>query len=84
MGCISKVSFVVLINSVASTFFKPSRALRQGCPLSPLLFLIDVEGLSRAILDARILGIITSIRIGTLVCLTHLLFVDDVLLFING
>jgi hypothetical protein len=41
LGCLSLVSFVVLINGSTSSFLKPSRALKQGCPLaSPLFFVI--------------------------------------------
>eukprot|EP00253_Pinus_taeda_P022407 PITA_22407 len=53
MRCISNVSFAVLINGSASPFFKSQRGLRQGCPLSPLLFLLVTEGLSRLIHKAR-------------------------------
>eukprot|EP00253_Pinus_taeda_P004657 PITA_04657 len=53
MGCISNVSFAVLINGAASPFIKSQRGLRQGCPLSPLLFLLVAEGLSRLIHKAR-------------------------------
>eukprot|EP00253_Pinus_taeda_P025385 PITA_25385 len=53
MGCISNVSFAVLLNGAASPFFSSQRGLRQGCPLSPLLFLLVAEGLSRLIHNAR-------------------------------
>lgn len=44
MGCVSSATFVVLINGAASPFFKVERGLCQGCPLSPLLFLLVAEG----------------------------------------
>ena len=46
MCCVTTVSFSVLINGAASPFFHAERGLRQGCPLSPLLFLLVAEGLS--------------------------------------
>jgi hypothetical protein len=49
MACITWVSFAVLINGVASPFFQSECGLRQGFPLSPLLFLLVAEGLSRAL-----------------------------------
>ena len=57
MSIMSSVSFALLINGVASTFFKSGRGLRQGCPLVPLLFLIVVEGLGRALLAAKEIGV---------------------------
>jgi hypothetical protein len=56
MSCISIVSFVVLINETVSHFFHSKRGLINGCPLSPLLFLLAVEELSRAIEDAKSKG----------------------------
>jgi len=49
MSFISTASFSVLLNGSTSHFFHAERGLRQGCPLSPLLFLIVMEGLSRLI-----------------------------------
>jgi hypothetical protein len=43
-----------------------------------------VEGLRRAIREAKRIGVITGVKIGRFCTLPHLLFVNDVLLFING
>lgn len=82
--CITNVSFSVLINWVASPFFHSERGLRQGCPLSSLLFLLIMEGLSYILKEEHQRGRLRGIRITDGCILMHLLFVDDVLLFLNG
>ena len=84
MSCITTVSFSVLINGVASPFFHVERGLRQGCPMSPLLLLLVAEGLSRSLREAKRLGSLKSIRISQQLHITHLLFVDDVLILCSG
>ena len=81
MGCITSVNFSLLINGSTSHFFTASRGIRQGCPLSPLLFILVIEGLSLLIDDARRHGLVKEIKISHQLSLTHLLFVDDVILF---
>jgi hypothetical protein len=58
--------------------------MRQGCLLSPFLFLLVVESLSRLLYSARLEGFIKGIMVEDHVKLMHLLFVDDVLLFGEG
>jgi hypothetical protein len=84
MGCVTTPTFLVLINGAASSFFKTSTGLRQGCPLSPYLFLLVAKGLSRAIQDGRRLRLLQGVLLGRGVSLTYLLFVDNVLLFCYG
>ena len=81
MGCLTSVNFALLVNGTPSSFFTTSRGIRQGCPLSPLLFILVIEGLSLLIKDAQKNGKITGIKISSQLSFTHLLFVDDVILF---
>ena len=80
MACLTSANFVVLINGTPLKFFKASRGIRQGFPLSPLLFILINEGLSLLIADARAHGLIKGIKISSSLALTHLLFVDDVIM----
>eukprot|EP00253_Pinus_taeda_P004952 PITA_04952 len=83
MACISSPSFSILINGSASHFFHSERGLRQGCPLSPLLFLLVMEGLSRLIISATRNGTIRGLKISEECFITHLLFVDDVFILLD-
>ena len=84
MGCIRHATFSILINGTASDFFHAGRGLRQGCPLSPLLFVLVMEGLSVLIKNAKDRGELQGLQINDILHLTHLLFVDNVLIFLNG
>ncbi|XP_077251856.1 uncharacterized protein LOC143891093 [Tasmannia lanceolata] len=63
-------------------FFKSSRGLRQGDPLSPFLFVIVAETLSRLIVSGCALGLFQGFKIARdRVEVSHLQFADDTLLF---
>eukprot|EP00253_Pinus_taeda_P024741 PITA_24741 len=80
-GCISNPWTAPLINGRPSNYFKSSRGLRQGCPLSPFLFIIIAETLSIHLENLRRKKEITGIRIerGTKE-INHSLFTNDTLL----
>ena len=84
MSCISLVQFVVLVNVSLIVFFKSSRGLRQGCRLSPLLLLLVIEGLSRMINIFKLKEKIKGIKISLTIFISHLIFVDDVILIRKG
>ncbi|KAL6216882.1 hypothetical protein ACLB2K_010100 [Fragaria x ananassa] len=85
MRVVSSVSFSILINGKQSQFFKPTRGLRQGDPLSPYLFLIVGEVLSKSITAAISSKNLQQIKL-SMSCpgLSHLLFADDSLFFLKA
>ena len=50
-----EISATVLNNGHISRWFSPERGVRQGCPLSPYLFILAVETLSCAIRNSNII-----------------------------
>ena len=81
MGCVSSTNFFVLINGSPSDFFKSSRGLRKVSPLSPLLFLLIVKGLSIILLKLVEYGKIEGVTVADGVRITHFIFADDIILF---
>ena len=84
MSRVNSASFVVLINGSPTSFFKGSRGIRQGFPLSPYLFLLVIEGIILLLHNAKEEGSIKGVNIYGSIYLTHTLFVDDVIVFGNG
>lgn len=80
MACVENVNFSIIINGIPSSFFQAERDLRQGCPLSPLLFILVMNSLSSQINRAVAEGRCRPIKICKDISLSHNLFVDDILI----
>jgi hypothetical protein len=80
--CVSSSSFSILLNGSPFGKFTPSRGLRQGDPLSPFLFILGTEVLSRLFHQQESIGLLKGIRIAK-ACppINHLLFADDLIIF---
>ena len=87
-ACISSVQFLVIVNGSPEGFFSCSRGLRQGDPLSPLVFLLIMEVLSWMLKRVESEGLIQgfSARGNSTagLCISHLLYADDTILFCDA
>ncbi|RVW53339.1 Transposon TX1 uncharacterized 149 kDa protein [Vitis vinifera] len=72
-GCLSSVSYAVLVNGSAKGWVKASRGLRQGDPLSPFLFTLVADVLSRMLLRANERNMLEGFKGGRLQTLKSLL-----------
>ena len=81
-SCLSSVSYAVLVNDNAKWWVKASRGLRQDNPLSPFLFTIVVDVLSRMVLRAEERNVLESFRVGrNRTRVSRLQFADDTIFF---
>lgn len=73
--------FILLNEDVVGNIF-PKRGIHQGDPLSPFLFLLCAETLSRLLARKEAIGKVHRIKIAWQVRpISHLLYVDDLLFF---
>lgn len=80
-ACVTSSKFTILFDGKGDGFIKPMRGLRQGCAMSPYLFIIAMDPLSRMFEASRKRGIIRGIKLArTAVPLTNSMFADDLLL----
>jgi hypothetical protein len=83
--CISSVNFSILVNGTPSGFFQSSRGIRQGDPLSPLLFVVVIKAFSRMLYVSMRQGLLSGFSVGLrgneALVVNHLLFADDTLIF---
>lgn len=80
---LSATTLVLLINGQPSSTFRPYRGVKQGDPLSPLLFILASEGFSRGLKALTTAGVLQPFCLGRIpFTITHLAYADDLLIFL--
>lgn len=79
---LSTCSSVVLLNGVTGRWYKHRRGLRQGDPLSPMLFILAMEPLQRLLHHAADQGLLSPLPCRR-VKLRASLYADDAAILVN-
>ncbi|GLT27312.1 hypothetical protein SLA2020_023190 [Shorea laevis] len=79
--CLSTARFSIIINGQPKGYFVGKRGLRQGDPISPYLFVLAMEYLTRKLQELEIDAHFGFHAKCKTMKLTHLIFADDIMLF---
>ncbi|XP_026399658.1 uncharacterized protein LOC113295544 [Papaver somniferum] len=84
LNILNSARISILLNGSPEGYFKINRGLRQGDPLSPLIFVLIEDVLSRNItklfMEKKMSHMVTRGGISS----THLFFADDIMIFCKG
>lgn len=82
--CITTPSFSVQVNGELAGYFQSKRGLRQGCSLSPYLFVICMNVLSSRMDKAAMDKCFDCHPLCKRLSLMHICFADDLFVFVKG
>ncbi|KAJ3701906.1 hypothetical protein LUZ61_005611 [Rhynchospora tenuis] len=81
MSSYARARITIHINGRGDGFMSPTQGLRQGCPMSPYVFIISMEVLSRLLQKAMSGGVIRGVKVAhTSPQVTHVVYADDLVL----
>jgi hypothetical protein len=84
MSLVKEGSISIRVNDESNSYFKPGKAIRQGDPLSPLIFNLVVDVFTRILIKAAaknyITGFLDSLYPEGII---NLQYTDDTLLFLK-
>lgn len=83
--CWSTAAFAIFLNGSPTKSFKSSRGLRQGDPLSPMIFVLAAKVLTQMVMKAQQVGLLSGFKVSSLgVGIPIFQFAEDTLIFANG
>ena len=71
-----------MVNGSPTKEFLCTNGVKQGCPLSPFLFILAMEPLIALVMKMEVLGLLNSFSNDGLV-VSHLNFADDTIFFLD-
>ncbi|XP_074305594.1 putative mitochondrial protein AtMg01250 [Silene latifolia] len=84
MACVTGSWFTLKVNGAHHGFFNGKSGVRQGDPLSPYLFVLSMEILSRQLRTMCQPPNVSYHPKCSRIKLTHLVFADDLMIFTRG
>ena len=84
MHCVKTVNYTIVVNGQTTQRFDAAKGLRQGDPMSPFLFAIAMEYLSRLLKELKEEKAFKNHPKCSKLYITHLCFAHDLLLFSRG
>lgn len=83
-ACVNSSMFSILVNGSPACYFRGGRGITQGDPISPYLFALCTEGLTTLLNEATRDGRITLLKKCAPLNLSHLIFADDLMVFVRA